>query len=90
MKSFLISIALGMTPCKEWDGNTKAHGGYIIVREDGEVVCYNLYNRNEFQKYLYNNTQLDTPSTSRHGYSDVFVEDGNNYINFNLQIRFNK
>lgn len=90
MKEFLVSIALGMTPAKEWDGYTKAHGGYIIVREDGEVVCYNLYNRNEFQEYLYNNTQLDTPSTSKFGYGAVFVEDGKGYINFNLQIRFNK
>ena len=90
MKEFLVSIALGMTPAREWDGITKAHGGYIVVREDGEIVCYHLYNRNEFQEYLYKNIHLDTPSTSRHGYGDIFEEKGEKYINFNLQIRFNK
>ncbi|MBU1934939.1 HpaII family restriction endonuclease, partial [Patescibacteria group bacterium] len=59
IKEFLVSIALGMTPAKEWDGYTKAHGGYIIVKENGEIVCYHLYNRNEFQEYLYSNTRLD-------------------------------
>jgi len=90
IKEFLVSVALGMTPAKEWDGITKAHGGYIIVREDGEIVCYNLYNRDEFQEYLYNNVSLDTPSTGRHGYGEIFEEGGKKYINFNLQIRFNK
>lgn len=90
LKEFLVAIALGMTPSKEWNGITSAHGGYIIVREDGEIVCYNLYNRNEFQEYLYNNTRLDTPSTSKHRYGDFFEENGEKYINLNLQIRFNK
>lgn len=90
IKEFLVSIALGMTPAKEWDGYTKAHGGYIIVKEDGEIVCYHLYNRDEFQEYLYNNTRLDTPSTSRHGYGEIYEKDGSKYLNLNLQIRFNK
>lgn len=90
IKEFLVSIALGMTPAKEWDGYTKAHGGYIIVKEDGEIVCYHLYNRNEFQEYLYNSTRLDTPSTGRHGYGEIYEKEGNKYLNLNLQIRFNR
>jgi hypothetical protein len=90
MKEFLVSIALGMTPAKEWDGITKAHGGYIIVREDGEIVCYHLYNRNEFQEYLYKNTKLETPSTGRHGFGEIYEKGGNKYMNLNLQIRFLK
>lgn len=90
IKSFLVAIALGMTPNKEWDGFTKAHGGYIIVKEDGEIVCYHLYNRDEFQNYLYKNTKLDTPSTTRHKFGDIYQENGAKKIRLNLQIRFLK
>lgn len=90
IKSFLSAVALGMTPKKEWDGFTKAHGGYIIVKEDGEVVCYHLYNRDEFEEYLYQNTKLDTPSTSRHKFGTVYEENEKQKIKYNLQIRFIK
>ncbi len=90
LKSFLVAYALGMTAGTKWDGITRAHGGYIIVKDDGEIVCYNLYNRDEFQEYLYKNVALDTPSTSRHGFGKVFSKNGEKYIKFNLQIRFIK
>jgi type II restriction enzyme len=89
-KYFLHNIALGMTPNTEWDGLLKAHGGYIIVKENGEIVCYHLYNQDEFQEYLFKNTKLDTPSTSRHGFGKIYKKDGNYYLNLNLQIRFVK
>lgn len=88
LKSFLAGVALGMTPKTEWDGFTKAHGGYIVVKENGEIVCYHLYNRDEFQEYLYRNTRLETPSTTRHQFAKVYKEKGNSFIKLNLQIRF--
>lgn len=88
LKQFLVAIALGMTPNKEWDGFTQAHGGYIVVREDGEVVCYHLYNRDEFQEYLFNNTKLETPSSTRHGFGSIYKTDAGLFIDLNLQIRF--
>ena len=90
VKKFLCEVALGMTPKKEWDGFTKAHGGYIIVKENGEVVCYHLYNRDEFEDYLFNNVKLDTPSTMRHKFGRFYKEKGEKRIKFNLQIRFLK
>lgn len=90
MKRFLSEIALGMKPKKEWDGRIKAHGGYIIVKEDGAVICYHLYDRDKFNEYLYNNTKLDTPSTTRHKFGDIYEENGEKMIKYNLQIRFIK
>jgi type II restriction enzyme len=90
VKKFLSAVALGMMPGRNWDGYAHAHGGYIIVREDGEVVCYHLYILDEFEEYLYRNTKLDTPSTSRHGFGKVYEEDGITKIKYNLQIRFIK
>lgn len=86
----MCEVALGMTPKKEWDGFTKAHGGYIIVKENGEIVCYHLYNRDEFEDYLFNNVKLDTPSTTKHKFGKFYKENDEKRIKFNLQIRFIK
>ena len=40
--------------------------------------------------YLLNNTKLDTASSSRHGFGEIFEENGELYFNLNLQIRFTK
>lgn len=88
MKNFLTDIALGMTPATVWNGDFQATGGYIIVREDGEVLCYHIYNHNEFQEYLFNNTRLETPSTSKYDFGIIYKENEKNYIKLNLQIRF--
>lgn len=90
IKHFLMSVALGMTPQAKWDGLTEAHGGYIVVREDGEIVCYHLYNRDQFQEYLFENTKLDTPSSTRHQFGVVYEKGGEQFIKLNLQIRFLK
>lgn len=90
IKSFLVAVALGMTPKTEWDGFTKAHGGYIVVKEDGEIACYHLYNRDEFQEYLYKNTKFETPSTTRHKYASLYNMNGASKMKLNLQIRFLK
>ena len=88
IKNFLTDCALGMTPAALWTGRYDANGGYIIVKEDGEILCYHIYNRNEFQEYLFANTKLETPSSTRHGFGTVYKEDGEDYFKLNLQIRF--
>ena len=71
LKKFLCAVALGLRPAKVWNGRDEADGGYIIVKESGDIVAYNLYNRDEFESYLLNNTRLETPSTSRHKFGSV-------------------
>ena len=88
VKKFLCSVALGMMPSKEWDGHDEANGGYVIVKKDGDVLAYHLYNRDAFEGYLLNNTRLERGSTSRHGFAVVYKENDKYYINLNLQIRF--
>ncbi len=88
IKNFLDAIALGMVPSKAWDGFSTAQGGYIVVKENGDVVCYHLYNRDEFRSYLYENTKFDAPSTSRYGYGELYKENNKLFFKLNLQIRF--
>jgi len=90
IKNFLDAVALGMVPSKPWDGFSKAQGGYIVVKENGDVVCYHLYNRDEFRSYLYENTKFDAPSTTRYGYGELYEENSKLFFKLNLQIRFLK
>jgi HpaII restriction endonuclease len=88
VKRFLTDITLGMKPASVWRGEYEATGGYLIVKEDGDVVCYHIYNRNQFENYLFHNTKFDTPSTTRHLFGNIYQENGEFFIKLNLQIRF--
>lgn len=90
MKKFLTDTALGMKPSVLWNGQYEANGGYVVVREDGEIVCYHIYNKNEFEDYLYNNVKIDYPSRSRYDYGYVYEDGGVQRIRLNFQLRFIK
>ena len=87
-KKFLCAAALGMTPASNWDGIDEANGGYIIVTSDGNVLAYHIYNRAFFETYLLNNTKFERASTTRHNFAHVYEENGEMFMNLNLQIRF--
>ena len=95
IKRLLHDVSLGFTPASKWTGFFDATGGYLIVKEDGEILCYHIYNANEFQNYLVNNTRLESPSSSRHGYGELYTseqdllkEEASFFFNLNLQVRF--
>ena len=87
-KKLICASALGMTPGKPWDGLDSATGGYIIIKKDGDVLCYHLYNRNFFEEYLLTNTRFDRPSATRYDYGYIYKENDIAYIDLNVQIRF--
>lgn len=89
MKCFLTDIALGMMPAIVWTGEYEANGGYLVVKEDGDVLCYHFYNRNLFENYLYNNTRFETASSTRNKFGTLEKQkDGSLIFKLNLQIRF--
>lgn len=87
-KKLLCAAALGLLPSKPWNGKDDANGGYIIVKSDGNVVAFHIYNRDAFEDYLLNNTVFEKPSTSRYKYAEIYEENSAFFINLNLQIRF--
>lgn len=91
VKNLLTASALGMTPAKAWNGKFDANGGYLVVKEDGDILCYHFYDRNRFEDFLYNNAYLERASTTRHKYAQIVKEeDGTMSFKLNLQIRFIK
>lgn len=90
IKRFLTDIALGMMPSLVWTGKLDATGGYLIVKENGEILCYHIYNRNDFEDFLLKNTKLETASTTRHDFGILYKEEQELFFKLNLQIRYIK
>ena len=90
IKRFLTDVALGMQPSKVWNGIFDANGGYLIVKEEGDVLCYHIYNKNEFENYLFANTKLETASSSRHEFGSIIKINEEQHFKLNLQIRFSQ
>ena len=90
MKKFLTDYALGMRAAEVWTRDYQATGGYLIVREDGELICYHFYFTKNFENYLYQNTKLETGDPERNNFGNVYEENGQQKIKLNLQIRFIK
>lgn len=94
MKRLLVDSALGMLPGKPWDGKFDVSGGYLIVKEQGEILCYHLFNLNDLQSYLYENTKFEGPASSGRGTKKSYawaqyVKEGTQYfVDITLQIRF--
>ena len=85
---FIKAITLGMMPSNKWDGNYEISGGLLTVKNDGDVLCHHLfYDKQSLNNYLYKNTKLETPSTSRHDFGEIFEDNGDFYFKLNLQIR---
>ncbi len=102
VKRFLQDCAQGMTPETPWLGIYDATGGQIIVKEDGDIVCYHIYELNRFRDFLFNSTKLERASTSEdennpghprpnaskhYNYGWLYEEDGHYFIKINLQVR---
>ena len=63
-------------------------GGMLLVKRDGDVLFYYLYNMKKFEQYLFNNLRMETPSASKHGFGQVYKEGNEFFLKLNLQIRF--
>lgn len=102
IKRFLQDCAQGMTPEKPWLGFYDATGEQIIVKEDGDIVCYHIYELNRFREFLFNSTRFEGASTSEDAenpghprpdakkkffYGWAYEENGKYYIKINLQVR---
>ena len=88
IKHFLTSAALGMTPGAVWNGKFDANGGYLVVKSDGDILCYHFYDRNRFEDFLFFNAYLERASMNRHQYASVIREaDSSLSFKLNLQIR---
>lgn len=59
IKDFLYAGFSGMTSSRPWDGVEQINGGYIVVKRDGEVLCYHSSDREAFREYLFTQSHIE-------------------------------
>lgn len=88
IKQLLSAAALGMVPSKPWSGSYGLTSALTVVKKSGGLVSFHLYNRDEFETYLFEHTRLDTASSTRHQFGQFYPHLSGWQIALNLQIRF--
>lgn len=89
IKDFLIAGFTGMTAGQKWDGKEQVNGGYIVVMDDGDVLCYHSNDRESFRDYLFKNTHFEYVSADKYAWSRIFKVDDEYYLPLNVSVRFN-
>jgi hypothetical protein len=90
VKQFLGAVAMGLRPTGYWDGDVTKFKGLIVVKIDGDVVFYYLYNLTDFQEFLFDSVKFEVASTTRHKFGEIYSQSGEHFMKLNLQIRFIK
>lgn len=88
IKDFLMAGFTGMTAGKKWNGKEQVNGGYIVVTDDGDVICYHSNDREAFRDYLYRNTYFEYVSADKYNWSRIIKIDGEYYLPLNISVRF--
>jgi DNA (cytosine-5)-methyltransferase 1 len=88
VKRLLVSVLLGFFAGEKWDGNYISNGT-IVVKETGEQVGFHIIDKKSLEEYLFENIKFDTPSTTRHRFGSLILEnDRKIYFKLNMQLRF--
>lgn len=87
IKKLLVAILLGFFAGSKWDGRYLAKGA-IVVKRDGSQVAYHITDLANLENYLYGHIRFDTPSTTRHRYGALILENDELFFKLNLQLRF--
>lgn len=88
VKDFLMAGFTGMTAACKWDGREQVNGGYIVVMDDGDVICYHSNDRETFRDYLYRNTYFEYVSAEKYNWSRIIKIDEVYYLPLNISVRF--
>ena len=88
-KDFLFASFTGLTAAKRWDGDEQVNGGYIVVKDDGDALCYHASDLGAFKGYLYRNTFFEYVSCRKFDWSFMEPDGSGGYVlPINFSIRF--
>lgn len=90
MKEFLLAVALGMRPAKQYNGTDSAVAGFVMVDAQGGMVCYRKTERQVFADYLFSHTRLEQGSPEKDKYGYLERENRAYYLKLNLKVGFAK
>lgn len=91
IKDFLYATFSGMTASLPWDGKEVVNGGYIVAKENGDVLVYHTRDGENFKSFLFKTTKIDRPEASEkkgYPYAHVYKVENDFFIDLNFQVRF--
>lgn len=90
IKEFLLALALGMRPSKQYDGRDSAVAGFVMVDAQGNILVYRKTERQLFVDYLFKHTRLEKGNPEKDKYGYLERENRVYYFKLNLKISFSK
>lgn len=90
MKEFLLAVALGLRPAKQYDGTDSAVAGFVMVDAEGRMVAYRKTERQVFADFLFTHTRLEKGHPEKDKYGYLERENRAYYLKLNLKIGFVK
>lgn len=86
--TLLYDCFTGMRLGSEWDGKSQCTGGYIVLKNDGDVVAYHSTIADEFKDFLVDKLRMEGPSHKRHKDMVIYKKNGEYYLKLAMQFRF--
>lgn len=90
IKEFLLALAQGMRPTKQYDGRDSAIDGFVMVDAKGEMLCYRKTERQVFADFLFTHTRLEKGQPDKDKYGYLERENRVYYLKLNLKVGFVK
>lgn len=90
IKEFLLALAMGMRPTKQYDGRDSAIDGFVMVDAKGEMLCYRKTERQVFADFLFTHTRLEKGQPDKDKYGYLERENRVYYLKLNLKVGFVK
>lgn len=84
----LLCTFTGMRLGSPWNGRQVVNGGYIVVKNNGDVVAFHSTIADEFKDFLFAKMLMEGPSHSRHKDMVIYKENNKYYLKLALQLRF--
>ena len=85
---FLLCTFTGMRLGSPWNGRQDVNGGYIVVKNNGDVVAFHSTIADEFKDFLVAKMIMESPSHSRHKDMVIYKEGDRYFLTLALQLRF--
>lgn len=67
VKRLLLECFMGLVPDEAWNGIATAHGGCVIMDDDGSVSCFTTADRSRLENLLYHHARLVIGDVPGHG-----------------------
>lgn len=84
----LLCAFTGMRLGSPWNGRQAVNGGYIVVKNNGDVVAFHSTIADEFKDFLVAKMIMEGPSHSRHKDMVIYKEGDRYFLKLALQLRF--